>query len=162
MHFASALGPQNQSLALSLIDRGAPQLHRLSRWLAHSLLLSNHASAYSALPALPPLTACLGATDGPFAMQPEMEVAAYEALGHRIDILSVAVIGVDEYVQDEARVASVAGAAAASSSSSSASPSPARVTGEKPSAIVELRRALDAFNGQIGGCITSNYSLGAD
>jgi hypothetical protein len=65
-------------------------------------------------------------------------------------------------VQDEARVASVAGAAAASSSSSSASPSPARVTGEKPSAIVELRRALDAFNGQIGGCITSNYSLGAD
>lgn len=152
---ARALSPSNQALLLSFFARGSPSCLRITRAVANHILTGvaiqpvRHAllpvyyyitdvafQASYALPPLDPLIAVLSHPDGPFTIRDSTD---YDALTSRIEVLGVALSGIESYVAEESMLRKTAQAAIPEGSPRKKGPLP-----------LELVRArLDAMHGKI-------------
>lgn len=145
--YASNLTLANKARFLSFFAGGCPQTSRIARWLAHAILLGAAAPPYSGLPPLEPLKNLLSS---PAQIGEICSDTDYDELCCRIDILAVALTGIDEYVAEERRLARLEKVAQYSTSPAS----PGRLTREKlPTPLEAIRMALDSLNGRIGELI---------
>lgn len=103
---------------------------RISRWIAHSLLIKDF-SVYNILPALEPLDTLLRSFDGPFAIAKETD---FEPFYLHVRLVSAALSTMEDYVEQEKRTAKTVSF---------------RLQSESTSRITSIQHALDRLHGRI-------------
>ncbi|KAA1476083.1 hypothetical protein DENSPDRAFT_932792 [Dentipellis sp. KUC8613] len=140
--YASTLSVSNRSYLLSFFARGREQSMRVARFVAHSLLTEHDGglstTTYNALPSLPALLDVLDTNRGSFDVS--SETTDYDELFARIDVLSVALSGIEAYTAQDRGSSSGTG-------TSQLEDSPRRGRERPPLELIKNR--LDILHGKI-------------
>jgi hypothetical protein len=165
LKFAAGLTPINKAHFITFLSGGCGRTVRIARWLAHAFLVGTDVLSivrcslwqsstsadycsqenYSELPPifnLLPLLSPVPGSGGLFDILTNADTVDYEDLGYQVEILSIALSGIDSYVAEERRVESTA---------SREVNSPRKFGKEKlPSHLDMARNAIDVIHGKIG------------
>ncbi|KAF7973856.1 hypothetical protein HWV62_14058 [Athelia sp. TMB] len=114
LRFAKGMTPINQAQLMSIISSGSGRVTYLAMWIAHGLLVDEEPSAMMHDDHLPPLANIIrilspapGSGDL-FDIHTRADLVDYEDLGYYIDIISVALSKIHQYVIEERRGANAA------------------------------------------------------
>lgn len=167
LKFSANLTPINKAHFISFLSGGCGRTVRIARWLAHGLLLGTDVSAvrsslrqirisinehsqeqYSELPPLSNLIQLLSPAPGSgslFDIYTNADTIDYEDLGYQVEILSIALSGINGYGDEERRVE------AAAPREKNILDSPGKLGKEKPFTRLDMvRTAIDVIHGKIG------------